>query len=180
VPQKNIAKSFVAKRIEELNPSHDRENFDCGSEPLNQFLRQVARQHSEKGISRTFVMVEEDAVAPKPVLGFFALSACQVETEFFPDRLRKKLPRSLPAARLGRLAVAKNFQGQGLGSALLIAAFKRMLAGSESVGMAALFVDAKDDNAIEFYQHFGFTSLSSDPHILFLMRADIAGAAAKA
>ena len=62
------------RKIELLSPSHDREGFDCGSEPLNTFLKQTARQHAVRGISRTFVLVEEDAAEPKTVLGFFSLN----------------------------------------------------------------------------------------------------------
>lgn len=150
--------------------------FDCGTQLFNRFLQQVARQHSARGISRTYVMVDEGAAEPKPILGFFALSACEIESDLFTPALAKKLPRKIPAARLGRLAVSKNAQGHGIGATLLIAALQTMLVASESVGMAALFVDAKDDKAAGFYRHFGFVPLPSNPHTLFLMRDDVAKA----
>lgn len=159
--------------LESLNASHDRAAFNCGTEALNRFLQQVARQHSERSIARTYVLVDEKAIPPKPILGFFALSACEVESENFPPAVGKKLPRKVPAARLGRLAVSKDHQGKGFGAALLIAAFKKMVLASELVGMSALFVDAKDEHAAAFYRHYGFVPLHSHPLTLFLMREDV-------
>ena len=68
-------------KIELLAKTHDRDGFDCGSEPLNLFLKQTARQHAERGISRTFVLVDEAAAAPKPIIGFFSLNICQMKSE---------------------------------------------------------------------------------------------------
>jgi hypothetical protein len=60
-------------KLEALDKSHDRTSFDCGREPLNRFLREVARMHMERGISQTFVLVDKKAKPPKPLLGFFSL-----------------------------------------------------------------------------------------------------------
>lgn len=109
-------------KLELLAKSHDREGFDCGSEPLNLFLRHTARQHGERGISRTFVLVDESSVPPKPILGYFALNLCQLKAESLAPAQASKLPRDVAGVRLGRLAVAKAFQQQGLGKTLLIAA----------------------------------------------------------
>jgi hypothetical protein len=46
--------------VELLSKRHDREGFDCGSEPLNLILRQTARQHADRGISRRFVLTDEE------------------------------------------------------------------------------------------------------------------------
>jgi GNAT superfamily N-acetyltransferase len=164
----------VNKRIEPLDQSHDRAGFDCGSDDLNRFLRQTARQHIEKGISSTHVLIETTATEPKPILGFFSLAACEIETASLPPHLSKKYPRRIPAARLGRLAVSVREQGKGLGATLLIAAMEKVSVASGSIGIAALFVDAKDEKAAAFYRHFGFVPLPSQPLTLFLPQADIA------
>ena len=109
-------------KIELLTKSHDRDGFDCGSEPLNLFLKQTARQHAERGISRTFVLVDEGTSAPKPIVGFFSLNLCQIKSESLSADEAKKLPRDVSGIRLGRLAVAKAYQGQGIGKILLVAA----------------------------------------------------------
>ena len=155
-------------RIELLSKAHDRDGFDCGSEPLNLFLKQTARQHAERGISRTFVLVDESAMAPKPVLGFFALNICQIKSESLTPAEATKLPRNVAGVRLGRLAVAKACQRQGLGKALLVAAMGKFIEIFNTVGGIGLFVDAKDQEAKQYYEQFGFISLPSNELELFL------------
>ncbi len=156
------------RKIEPLSKLHDRESFDCGSPPLNTFLKQTARQHAEKGISRTFVLVEGDAIAPKPILGFFALNVCQIRSEELAPADAKRLPRDAAGVRLGRLAVAAAMQRQGIGRLLLVAAMKKFMEVYETAGGIGLFVDAKDHEAKRYYEQFGFTSLPSNELQLFL------------
>ena len=161
------------RKIELLERSHDREGFDCGSEPLNTFLRQTARQHATRGISRTFVLVEEESSEPKAILGFFSLSLCQIQSESLAPEEAKKLPRIVSGVRLGRLAVARSLQGQGTGKTLLVAAMQKFLKIFEMAGGIGIFVDAKDQKAKRFYEHLGFVSLPSNELELFLPVATI-------
>lgn len=155
-------------RLEVLDISHDRIGFDCGSSPLNHYIAQVARQHAEKGISRVFVLVDEAAQAPKPLLGFFSLAACEAESDSLPEMMARKMPRKIPAVRLGRLAVHKDQQGHGLGKCLVLLAMKKTAEAAAVVGLAGLFVDAKDENVARFYSRFGFMALPDQPLTLFL------------
>lgn len=143
-------------KIELLDSTHDRGGFDCGGEPLNRYLQQIARQHIAKGISKTFVLVDEDATPPKPVLGFFTISLCQVLGQQVPAKWTKKLPEQIPAMRLGRLAVATSHQSAGYGKALLVEALLRIGLVADLAGGVGLFVDAKDEGAAAFYKRFGF------------------------
>ena len=161
------------RRLEPLAKSHDRDGFDCGSEPLNLFLKQTARQHAARGISRTFVLVDESAAEPKPILGFFALNLCQIQSETLPADEARKLPRNVSGVRLGRLAVARGYQGRGLAKVLLVPAMKRFLDIFNTAGGIGLFVDAKDQKAKAFYEHFGFVPLPSNELELFLPVATI-------
>jgi ribosomal protein S18 acetylase RimI-like enzyme len=159
------------RKIELLAKSHDRDEFDCGSEPLNLFLKQTARQHAERGISRTFVLVDEAAAAPKPVLGFFSLNICQIKSEPLTPAEAKKLPRDVSGirlGRLGRLAVSKACQRQGIGKTLLVAAMGKFIEIFNTAGGTGLFVDAKDQDAQRYYEQFGFVSLPSNELELFL------------
>jgi ribosomal protein S18 acetylase RimI-like enzyme len=155
-------------KIELLAQSHDRDGFDCGSEPLNLFLKQTARQHAERGISRTFVLVDESAVTPKPILGFFALNICQVKSESLTPKEAKKLPRDVSGVRLGRLAVSKAYQRQRIGNTLLVAAMGKFMEIFNTAGGIGLFVDAKDQDAKRYYEQFGFVSLPTNEMELFL------------
>lgn len=156
------------RNLELLAKSHDREGFDCGSEPLNLFLRQTARSHAERGISRTFVLVEGGATSPKPILGYFALSICQVKSAGLPTQHAKQLPRDTSGVRLGRLAVAKTHQRQGIGQLLLVAAMEKFIEIFNAAGGIGLFVDAKDEHAKRYYEQFGFVALPSNELELFL------------
>lgn len=154
--------------LELLAKTHDRDGFDCGSEPLNLFLKQTARQHAERGISRTFVLVDEAATAPKPIIGFFSLNICQIKSESLTPQEAKKLPRDVAGVRLGRLAVSKANQRQGIGKVLLVAAMGKFIEIFNSAGGIGLFVDAKDQDAKHYYEQFGFVSLPSNELELFL------------
>jgi ribosomal protein S18 acetylase RimI-like enzyme len=155
-------------KIELLAKTHDRDGFDCGSEPLNLYLKQTARQHAERGISRTFVMVDEAAPAPEPIIGFFSLNICQIKSESLTPQEAKKLPRDVAGVRLGRLAVAKAYQRQGIGETLLVAAMRKFIEIFNSAGGIGLFVDAKDQDAKRYYEQFGFVSLPYNELELFL------------
>jgi GNAT superfamily N-acetyltransferase len=156
------------RKIELLAKSHNRGGFDCGSEPLNLFLKQTARQHATRGISRTFVLVEESASEPKPIRGFFSLNLCQIKSESLSAEEARKLPRDVSGIRLGRLAVAKEHQRQGIGKTLLIAAMGKFLEIFNTAGGIGLFVDAKDQDAKRYYEQFGFVPMPSNELELFL------------
>ena len=158
-------------KIEPITRSHNRRNFDCGSLDLNQYLQNTARQQSEKGISRTFVLVETNS--PGEILGFFTLTACEILVEKMPLRFAKKYPMRASAAKLARLAVARSCQQQGLGTFMMLNAMERVLLIAEHMGIIGFFVDAKDEGAAGYYRHFGFIPLPDNPLELFLPIAAI-------
>ena len=148
-------------QIEVLGSKHDRTAFDCSREELNRWFKEVASQHQEKNISRTFVLVDGDGV-----VGFYAIAVGEISSENFPKA--KRLPRNLPIVRLGRLAVAKAHQGEKLGEHLLMDALLRIFETSKVLGINAVVVDAKDDLAASFYRKYGFESLTDTPLTLVL------------
>jgi len=154
------------KIIELLDKFHNREQFDCGSEALNKFLRQTARQHIQKGISRTFVLIDSDR--PQEIIGFFTLTLCEIRIEKLPPQLAKKYPSRVPGVKLARLAVAKNWQRQGIGEILMVEAMQRALLVAQNAGGIGLFVDAKDEAASAYYSRYGFVSLEDSPQEMFL------------
>lgn len=149
-----------------LTGSHDRQSFDCGRQELNGWLRQVARQHQEKGLLRTFVAIREEV--PESICGYFALTLAELENRHLPDAWRKKLPRRIPGVRLGRLAVDQRYQGKKLGELLLVDALARAERVYAEVGGIGLFVDAIDDQAVGYYLRFGFRAVPDNPLLLFL------------
>jgi ribosomal protein S18 acetylase RimI-like enzyme len=154
------------KIIELLNKFHHREQFDCGTEDLNQFLITTARQHLQKGLSRTFVLIDRDF--PQHIIGFFTLTLCEVRSEKLPPSIAKKYPSQVPGVKLARLAVDRQWQRQGLGEILMVEAMQRALLVADTAGGIGLFVDAKDEAAQSYYARYGFITLEDNPLEMFL------------
>jgi ribosomal protein S18 acetylase RimI-like enzyme len=152
-----------------LTGSHDRHGFDCGRQELNDWLRQVARQHQEKGLSRTYVATLDEA--PDSICGYYALTLAELENNNLPEAWRKKMPRRIPGVKLGRLAVDIKFQCKGLGDLMLVDALTRAKRIYQEAGGIGLFVDAIDEQAAGYYKRFGFESTPDNPLLLFLSAA---------
>ena len=154
-------------REEKLARHHDRAGFDCGVPALNEYLRKYARRNVESGGARTFVAVAPDA--PNLILGYYTISPGAIAFAKAPAKISKALGRyEVPVYRLGRLAVALDLQGRGLGADLLYAAGERALAVAQEVGGVALAIDAKDKRAASWYERFGAPRLIDDPLKLIL------------
>ena len=151
----------VAKR-------HNRKGFDCGQADLNAFLAKHARQAHESGASKTYVAI--DAAGSVTVLGFYTLSPAQVDFNLAPEAARPAGDGRHPIGgfRLGRLAVSKSLQGQGLGGELLIAAARRCIQVSTQVGGTMLLIDAKDRRAADWYKSYGALEIPKAPLSLVL------------
>lgn len=111
------------------------------------------------------------------IAGYYTFSAFSVAGDALPHALQKKLPKydQVPCTLLGRLAVDLEFRGQGVGSHMLVDALRRALLHSAEVASWAVFVDAKDEAAQQFYTRYGFITLPNAPRRLFLPMGTIAG-----
>ena len=151
--------------IEALQGSHDRSRFDCGSKALDRYIRRQASQDTRRNVTRVFVAIPEES---NKVAGFYTLSAGSIERDALPEKQAKRLPRyPVPVALLGCLAVDRRWSGQGLGSALLADALRRVVRASAAFAVYAVVVDAKDEQAQAFYEHFGFIGLPGAKRRLF-------------
>jgi ribosomal protein S18 acetylase RimI-like enzyme len=153
-------------RLHPLTGSHDRQSFDCGRQELNDWLRQVASQHQDKGLSKTFVSTLDEASTH--ICGYYALTLAELENRHLPEDWRKKLPRRIPGVRLSRLAVDRQYQGKRLGELLLVDALRRAQRIYAEAGGIGLFVDALDERAAGYYRNFGFEASPDNPLLLFL------------
>ena len=155
---------------------HDRSVFDCGEPALNHYLQRTARQHLQKRIANTYVLTGREE--PRKILGFFTLSFIEVDLSEIPAEYGKKLPSNhLPAAKLGRLAIDKNCQGNNYGRLLLVDAMRRVAAAiRNTAGVVGLFVDAKNPGVAEFYLKSGFIPLKDNPLSLMLPHQTILAA----
>ena len=154
---------FVA---EPLAKQHDRLAFHCGVPELDEYLRQRASQDMRRRIAAVFVMVPEEE--PWRIVGFYTLSSASIVLDELPDELVQKLPRYpiVPAILIGRLARDVHFSG--IGKLLLLDALARSLRHADEVAAAVVLVDAKHDQAREFYARFGFMEVAQTPNRMFL------------
>lgn len=152
-------------RLEFLADGQDRSSFDCGDEILNRYFQAQVTQDIRRRITSCFVAIANEN---GQIAAYYTLAAASVPISDLPESDTKRLPRypTLPAVRIGRLAVDRRFQGQGLGGALLADAATRSL--QMPVAVFTLLVDAKNDQAVAFYQRYGFRQLASAPKTLFL------------
>ena len=150
-------------RLVPLDAAHDRAGFNSDSEPLNRNLREQANQDIRRRVAACFVALDGQRVA-----GYYTLASASLLLADLAASTGKKLPRypTVPAVRMGRLAVDQAFKRQGLGGALLADAFDR--AARSEIAAFALIVDAKDELAAAFYRHHGFIALPDAPRTLFL------------
>lgn len=142
-----------------LDPAiHDQLAFDCGVPALDDYIQRLAEQHRRRWVCSVYVLV--DSARPEFILGYYTLSAAEVDVERLPATERKRMPRSpVPCFRMGRLACRSDQQGRGLGKLLVACAVDRCLKARQQVAAYALLVDAKDDAVKAFCVRYGFKPL---------------------
>jgi GNAT superfamily N-acetyltransferase len=146
-----------------LETRHDRSQFDCGVHSLNSYLKQYALQNQKKGMVRNYVTCRG-----MHVLGYYSLAYGSVAQSEAPAHLVKGIGKyPIPVMILARLAVDRREQRAGLGKALLKNSMLRTLQAAEIAGLRAIFVQAKDDVARQFYSKYGFIPSPGDPLQLF-------------
>ncbi len=92
----------------------DRAAFQSGNASLDSYFRDRASRDAREKLSAVFVVVAESE--PTKILGFYTLSAQQVDAGNLPEELRKKTGRyhHVGVTLLGRLAVDKSQRGRVL------------------------------------------------------------------
>jgi hypothetical protein len=164
-------------QVEPLGRQHNRKSFSCGVPALDDYIRTKVSQDIKRLVASCFVAVEK---ATGTVAGYYTLSAASIALKDLREMTAKKLPRypTAPVVRVGRLAVALEFQKEKLCAALLVNAAKRVL--ESDVAAFALVVDAKDEKGVGFYLRHGFIQIESRPLTLFLPLQTIRSAAEQA
>ncbi|MDX6187735.1 GNAT family N-acetyltransferase [Flavobacterium sp. Fl-318] len=149
-------------KIEILSKEHKRKEFKCGKELLDDYFHKQAGQDAQKLLSVCHVLTDKDADATK-VLGYYTLSSSSILLDDFPAELTKRVPKtySIPIALLGRIAMDKREQGKGLGEILLFDALKKCVVHSKTLAIRAVVVDPLDQDAIDFYNGYGFILIPS-------------------
>lgn len=154
-----------------ITGEHDVSDFDCGEPALNNWLRHRALRN-EGRFSRTYVVCTGNKVA-----AYFCISTGAVARSDAPKTLQRNAPETIPVAIIGRLAVSREHAGRGLGADILSDALRRIAVTSQSIGMRAVLVHAKDDNAKAFYMACAeFIEYPAESRTLFLPIETLIGA----
>ena len=170
----SISLAEIKSAPEKLQPEHDLSKFDCGEPVLNDWLRRRALQNQQNGASSTYVVLDKQRVA-----GYYSLAAGSVARETAPGRVRRNAPDPVPLVVLGRLAIDQDYQGQGLGRALVRDAILRILQAADIIGVRAILVHALSENAKRFYEECGFTASPINPLTLMITLPEAIGALRK-
>lgn len=174
---------YITTPIEEAD-THS--GFSCGKRPLDDYFARHAFPNHVGDVGRAYVLHKvADTPANHPaVLGFYTLNMAAVESAPVAAILQRKLPKySMPVALIGRLAVARQAQGQRIGEKLLMDALRRVVDAANIVACLGVIVDAKDSDALAFYGKYDFVEVTHEewPRRMFLpidtARAAFAGAA---
>ena len=153
-----------------LEKTFDREAFDCGVEPLNEYIQKFALQNQKKDAARTYVVAD----AENRVLGYYTLVFGAVEPDDVPNDISSGLGRyQIPIILLARLAVDLSEKGKGLGGILIRDALLRAVQAAEIAGLRTAMVQAKDENARLFYEKIGFKRSPTDQFKLFLKISEV-------
>lgn len=154
-----------------IGKDYDRDAFDCGNTPLNEYLRRYARKNHERGGAKTILALDK---ANNAILGYYSLSPASVEYARVPEIAKHNLGRyEVPGFRLARLAVAITMQNQGLGGQLLLSAARRCILASLEIGGTILLIDAKDERVTSWYASFGAIPMLDAPLSLVLPLATV-------
>jgi GNAT superfamily N-acetyltransferase len=140
---------------EPITTTHSLDNFDCGIQVLNQWLKRQALANESSGASRTFVICENHPIK-QHVIGFYTLATGSVRRGDAPGRIKRRMPDPIPVMILGRLAVDLHWQKKGMGAGLLKDGVLRTHTVAKQAGIRALIVHALSDKAKNFYLHYGF------------------------
>ena len=163
-----------ALRVEHFDPTrHDRADFDCGVDRLNNYLKLSARKQQKDDMTRVYVVVESGSTK---ILGYHAINTGMMNVDELERRPRGAPDHGeIPALFLGQVAVDKAVQSRGLGGILMNHIFEKACVVSDLAGCHAIILDVISDGGEEefgrrraWYESFGFASFASNPARMFL------------
>lgn len=158
-------------KVQKLSRLHKTDSFDCGDKDINDFLKNDALIYQEKKLAVTFIFSYRDEM-----IGFFCCSGDCVrlkEKEKKCDNLSGKNFSEIPAMKIGRLAIDKRFQKQGIGAFILKWAIGYVEFYSHHLGIRYVTVDAYS-HKVDWYESHSFAqNLSYRKRKYVSMRFDL-------
>ena len=164
---------MMASKPVPLNKEHVLEQFDCGKEPLDNWLKKHALQSGGAQHTKTMVIAEG-----KVVIGYYSCNVISVGHEdSTSERVKKGLVKHpIPVFLIARLALDTKHLGKRLGTRLLRQALRGaagIAADPEGVPIRAVIVDAIDEEAKKFYSGFDLVPFPADALRMWLLIKDL-------
>ena len=147
-----------------VNQGHQLDSFSCGVPSLDSWLKTKARRNEDTRASRTYVLCNHN----DEVIGYYALATGSISLAQAPRKVKRNMPNPIPVLVLGRLAIDQNYQGCGLGDALLRDALLRILQAADIAGIKAIVVHAISEQAKAFYLARSFIESPLNPMTMIL------------
>lgn len=163
-PPPDLKPALPLSAPQPLAASHLLDGFACGEASLDDWLQRRALSNQLTGASRTFVVADGQG----RVFGYYAMAAGAIAHQLATGSVRRNMPDPIPVLVLARLAVDRRAQGIQLGAGLLQDAVHRAVAISQHAGVRALLVHALNEQAKQFYTHYGFEESPLHPMTLLL------------
>lgn len=156
--------------IEQLSRSHKRINFDCGDIQINDFLKTQSNQASKKNYSKTHVLVDD--VKPSVIVGFVTISVCKIDQPL-QHKISLNYPGDLFGINMARMGVNKKSQGKQLSEILIYEAILKTHKISLNSGVQGLFLDAKTDQLVGYYEKYNFVKIPGTSRKMWMPISEI-------
>jgi len=152
-------------QITPLNKQHNRNQFDCGYSEINTYLKQQANQSAKKSYTKTHVLVDDST--PDQIIGFYTLSSCFIKSEL-QELININAPYDLCGINLARMGIDKKHQHQSNAQYLIIDAVEKTYQVNKKMGVQGLFLDAKNDSLVKYYEKYGFECIENTDRKMWL------------
>lgn len=163
-------------KIERLGYDLSIDDFSCGEHDIDIWFHGYALEEQENGNCSVHVAVDSRGA----IVGFFSLSMYYLQRRVLPSEARGGMPdrmvSNVPTVLLGKMGVDARFKGSAWreagndpqGPLLLKEAVKIAKRTAHDVGCRLMYVQALNDDLIEWYRAQGFTSMPTKPKNLVL------------
>ena len=160
---------FSVYDVQKLEEDILTQDFDCGDEDLNDFIRNEVLFYKNQYLAMPYVLTKKDDI--NKIWAYFTLANDKIAVTDFPSNSqfnkfkkenfsKEKYLRSYPSVKIGRLAISKELQGQGIGTHLL-RFIKMYFIADNKTGCRFITLDAYR-GATEFYKRNGFNFLQKE------------------
>ena len=163
-------------RVTKLAPGYDLGAFDCGVPSYNEWLVRHAASSVQAGVSAVYLLLEEHEETSR-VVGYYAINPTQVVREDVPKSLSRGWPHTVPAWKLGKLAVQVDLRADKdtqWGRQLLRDALETIVRVADAGGGKVILVDADNPGLVGFYLRNGFKTTGTEGDLALYMKVSTA------